>query len=132
MFNTIPFPITAIYMALLGIMLVPLSVYVTVTRTKTKIMLLDGGNEQMARAIRAQGNFIEYVPLALLLMATLEWSGQPGWLMHSLGGLLLVGRLLHAYGMVSRKDIPRGLGATGTWIVVGAAGVWLLYGTAMA
>jgi uncharacterized protein len=124
--NSFPMPITAIYAGLLGIMLVPMSAYVSVLRGRTKIMFFDGGNPDLGRAIRAQGNFTEYVPLALFLMGLVEWAGMQHWVIHALGVALVASRLLHAWGLYTHKDIGRGIGATVTWIVLSVGGVLAL------
>jgi uncharacterized membrane protein YecN with MAPEG domain len=53
----------------------------------------------MERAIRAQANFAEYVPIALILMACLEINGAPLWLIAILGITFVAGRVIHAQGM---------------------------------
>ena len=53
----------------------------------------------MNRVIRGHGNFAEYVPLSLLLLAFAEIGGGPALTIHLGGGLLLAGRLLHGYAM---------------------------------
>lgn len=73
--NAMPVPLTAIVAELLALMLVGVSIRVTVLRARTKIEFADGGNQALQRAIRVQGNFIEYVPMALALMAAVEWLG---------------------------------------------------------
>ena len=50
-------------------------------------------------AIRAHANFIEYVPIIMLMVALLEMSGMPAMRVHLLMGALLVARLLHPLGM---------------------------------
>jgi len=66
--HSFPNPITALYAGVLGILLVVISARVSVLRGKFKVMFGDGGQDALMRAIRAQGNFTEYVPLALLLI----------------------------------------------------------------
>ncbi|MGH8432238.1 MAG: MAPEG family protein [Solimonas sp.] len=68
----------------------------------------DGGNPMMLRRIRGHANFAEYVPLILLMMAFLELSGLSKWVVHCLGAMLLVGRLLHGYALSFTKDHPFG------------------------
>ncbi len=51
----------------------------------------------MLRRVRAHANFSEYVPLVLVLMGLLEISGTATWIVHAIGGSLLMGRLLHGY-----------------------------------
>lgn len=59
----------------------------------------DGGNELVLRRMRAQANFIENIPLALILVGAIEMTGKGGtWLAVS-GAVLMLARLLHAFGM---------------------------------
>jgi len=116
--STFPIPITAIFAALLALMLVATSVRVTVLRARKKIDLFDGGDPELGRALRAQGNFIEYVPMALALMALVEWMGVPAWLVYVLGIALVTGRIAHAWGLYTNTFPGRAGGATITWIVL--------------
>jgi uncharacterized membrane protein YecN with MAPEG domain len=125
--HSFPNPITALYAGVLGILLVVISARVSVLRAKFKVMFGDGGQEALMRAIRAQGNFIEYVPLALLLIIMVEWAGAKPWVVHSLAGGLLASRLIHYWGITARKDPGRGIGVTITWIVLAVAGLVVLY-----
>ena len=125
--HTFPISITALYASVLGIILVVISVRVSMLRGKFKVMFGDGGQEDLMRAIRAQGNFIEYVPLALLLIGMVEWDGMRPWVVHTLAGSLLASRLIHYWGLTARKDPGRGIGATVTWLVLVVSGVILLY-----
>jgi uncharacterized membrane protein YecN with MAPEG domain len=68
-------------------------------RRKNKVGLGSGGNEDLERAIRAQGNFAEYVPFGLILLACLELNGAVWWLVAILGITLIIGRLIHAIGI---------------------------------
>src|SRR6266581_7177282 len=122
-----PIPITALYAGVLGILLVVISARVSVLRAKFKVMFGDGGKEPLMRAIRAQGNFTEYVPLALLLIGMVEWAGTKPWVVHSLAGGLLASRLIHYWGITARKDPGRGIGVTISWIVLAVAGLIVLY-----
>ena len=96
-------PITALYAALLTVLFVILSVRVIAMRRGSGAALGDGGDPGLLRKIRVHGNFAEYVPLGLILLGLAEGLRAPGWLLHLLGLALLVGRLLHAYG-VSRTN----------------------------
>src|SRR3546814_11850908 len=51
----------------------------------------------MNRRIRGHANFVEYVPLCLLLIAIFEFSHLSIHLIHALGLALLIGRILHGY-----------------------------------
>ncbi|WP_221795232.1 MAPEG family protein [Oceanobacter mangrovi] len=90
---------TALFAALLAPLLVLLSLQTIRLRRRFLVGIGDGGHAELARAIRAQGNFIEYVPMALLLLYGLESLSAAHWLIELSGGLLLVGRYLHAWGI---------------------------------
>lgn len=96
--------ITALYAAILALIFVYLSRRIIKIRRKVKSAIGDAGDEQLKRAIRAHANFIEYVPLALLLFAFLEFQHAPAILIHLLGILLVIGRIVHAYGLSQIKE----------------------------
>ena len=81
--------ITSIIVSLLAILFIKLSFAVIKLRRANKIGLGTGGNESLERAIRAQGNFIEYVPIGVLMLATLELNGVS----------LIGGRFFHSIGI---------------------------------
>ena len=114
-------PITMLYAGALGLVLLALSARVIQARGATKVYMGDGGNELMLRRMRGQANFVEYVPMALILMGLLEMRGAPAWELHALGATLLVARLLHGYTFAFAKHFPPGrfLGAVLTQLVVG-------------
>jgi len=91
--------ITSIIAAILAIILVKLSLAVIGLRRKNKVGLGSGGHEDLERAIRAQANFAEYVPLGIILIACLELNSAPWWLVLLPGIALIIGRLTHAKGM---------------------------------
>jgi uncharacterized protein len=83
-----------IYAALLGVVFVLLSVRTLRLRRRLRVDVGDGGNALMLRGMRVHGNFAEYVPLGLLLIAGAEVLSAPVVLVHGLGIVLLVGRLV--------------------------------------
>ena len=91
--------ITSIIAALLTIIFIKLSFAVIALRRKNKVGLGSGGHDDLERAIRAQGNFAEYVPLGLILIACLELNGAPAWMVFIPGITLILGRLIHAKGI---------------------------------
>jgi uncharacterized membrane protein YecN with MAPEG domain len=120
------YTITALYAGLLALILVVLSARVIRGRVTDKISLGDGGGTLSTR-IRAHGNFIEYVPMALILIGLLESRGTAGWLLHVLGIVLVVSRLLHPFGLTMKSpNAARAVGASGTLIVLLVAGILLL------
>ncbi|MSQ87774.1 MAG: hypothetical protein EXR32_00645 [Betaproteobacteria bacterium] len=124
--NAIPISITAVFAGLLALMLVGISIQVTLLRARKKINLFDGGDEELGRAIRVQGNFVEYVPMALALMALIEWTGAGPWLVYAIGIALLVARILHAVGLYASAFKARAVGTSLTWVVMAAAALILL------
>lgn len=94
-----PFAVTPLYAALCGLLLLGLGLVVVRLRRQHKVLTGDGGNATLARAMRVQANFVEYVPLTLLLLFMLEMSRQPAWALHLLGAALFLGRLLRNAGV---------------------------------
>jgi uncharacterized membrane protein YecN with MAPEG domain len=115
-------PITSLFAALLALMFFTLTMTVIVTRMTTKTDLGDGDNPSMFRRIRAHGNFVEYVPMGLILLGLNEVSGAGGIWLVTIGALLLVGRILHAAGMIFTISPSRVIGTMLTnWsILLGA------------
>ena len=91
--------LTSIIASLLTIIFIKLSFAVIGLRRKNKVGLGSGGHDDLERAIRAQGNFVEYVPFGIILIACLELNGTPWWLVLIPGITLIVGRLIHAVGI---------------------------------
>ncbi|BDU57132.1 membrane protein [Limnohabitans sp. MORI2] len=90
---------TAVFASILALMFIKLSFNVIRFRRKNKVSLGAGGVDELERAMRAHGNFAEYVPLGLFLMGALELNGAPLTLVALLGGLLVLGRYFHAKGI---------------------------------
>jgi uncharacterized protein len=120
--------ITAIYAALLGLLLLVLSINVIRIRRSDRISLGAGDNPLLERRIRAQGNFAEYVPIALILIAIVESTGGDVLLVHGLGVVLLIGRLAHAIALSSMTLRPmfRVVGMLATIAVIASASIRLL------
>lgn len=119
-------PVTGFYAALLGIMLVVLGTHVVRLRTRFRVALGEGESPELRRAIRIHANFVEYVPMALILFGAAEVNEAPHWLLHGLGQILLIGRMLHVYALTVSNLRARvaGMAATlGTIVVLSA---WLL------
>ncbi len=91
--------ITAFYAAVLSLLFIWLSRNVIAARRRQRVALGDGGHPELLRRMRAQGNFAEYAPFALVLLAFAEIQGLTPIGVHALGLTLLVGRCLHAYGV---------------------------------
>jgi len=127
---TTVFPLyTAIFAALLGLLAALLTVNVILNRVRSKINRGDGGDAALAQAIRAHGNFAEHTPLALLLIGLAEALGYHAPMILTLGGVLLLARLLNAWGLNSslEQTFGRQAGAGLTVLVTAIAAGLVLY-----
>ena len=114
----LPVPIAALYTSLLALLVVMLSVVVIRLRRSLRIGVGDGGNRDLQRAIRVQGNAVEYIPIFLLLLAAYELNqGSAIWL-HVLGALFFFSRISHAWGLYGSGGASRArvIGVAGTFI----------------
>ena len=69
--------ITGFYLAILALLYLVLGLQVSRLRRGNRVTFGDGDNTKLRSAIRAHGNFAEYVPVIVLLVAILEMSGMP-------------------------------------------------------
>ena len=117
--------ITSLYAALLTILFLVLSARVITYRRSEKISLGDGEDPVLQRRTRAQANCAEYAPFGILMMAIAETLSASPFVIHLMGGLLLVGRLMHAYGVggpgMNMSWRVRGMILTLTSLGIGAA-----------
>ena len=74
----------------------------------------------MLRMIRLHGNAVEYIPLALVLMAIYEITGGSHTLLHVAGIVLIVGRILQTWNMWSTPmaGFGRITGQSSTWLTI--------------
>ncbi len=124
--------ISAFYGGLLGVLAVVLAVLVINQRQRTRIGIGDGGDQRLALAGRAFGNFIEYAPLALVLFVLLELCGGPRLAVHLCAGGFVVGRIAHAFGISrsSGTSVGRFVGTILTFLSMLVAAIWLIVLTA--
>jgi uncharacterized membrane protein YecN with MAPEG domain len=118
------------YAAVLGLLFAMLSFRVANTRRTMRIGLGTGGDRQLERYIRVQGNFAEYVPMALILLTFLELQNWPAWVIHALCAILLIARIVHALGVAREpEDIRfRASGMLTTLAILVVVSVLLLAG----
>ena len=72
------FPVTSLYAATLGLLLVVLSDLVSRGRRRSQVSLGHGGDPMLERTMRAHGNFVEYVPLGLILLGLAATASESG------------------------------------------------------
>jgi uncharacterized membrane protein YecN with MAPEG domain len=124
-----PVPITALYLAIFAVMSGILAFLPGKIRGSSGVSIGDGGNPELLLAMRRHGNFVEYVPLLLLMFAVLELNGASATSLHAMGLVLLVARILHAVGLKADtiSSPARGAGAGGTLLVTLVAAGMLAY-----
>ncbi len=119
--------VTGLYAALFMLFQFGLTLRVARSRMATKTILGDGGDDEMAKRIRAHGNFVETVPIAILLMLIAELSGAPFWALHIVGIALLIGRSMHVVAILKSNlkiRAPAMYITAFSWFVGGALCVW--------
>ncbi|EGQ9574345.1 MULTISPECIES: MAPEG family protein [Vibrio] len=110
--------ITALYANILAILIIWLAVQVIKQRRLNQIAYADGGVEALQIARSAQSNATEYIPITLILMALLEFnSAYPTWI-HLIGVIFVIGRVIHAKGIL-KKDLKKRIrGMQVTFLVI--------------
>lgn len=124
--------ITALYAGLLGLIALYLSFQAGGFRGKTGISILHGDpvNMELAERVRRHQNFLEYVPMILILMGAIELNGGNRLFLHIVGIALIVSRIAHAIGLKhdNMSHPGRLVGAGGSaliTLVVAVYAVWL-------
>lgn len=92
--------LTALYASILALLLIWLAFQVIKQRRSNKIAYADGGVEALQIARSAQSNASEYIPITLILMALVEYNGASVWLIHLAGVAFVIGRIIHARGIL--------------------------------
>ncbi len=121
--------VTALYAGLLGVISIVLASLVGRARMAAGISLGDGGKPELIEAMRRHTNFVEFVPLFLVLLAVIEINGAPRWWLHILGAVVVAARIIHPFGL--RNDImnttPRFIGTVGTFLPTVAVSLTALW-----
>jgi uncharacterized protein len=93
------FPITSLYALPLILIFLALFFRVVARRGAVNASIGDAGDTLLHERIRHHGNFVEIVPFALILMLLAEASAANSVALHTAGGFLVLGRLLHPLGL---------------------------------
>lgn len=97
-------PTTFYFAALLALFYMYLTLNVIKLRRSERVAIGAGDSKLLARAIRVHANFAEYVPFTLILLYFLESQQAHSIIIWLLGSLLLVARIVHAYGVKEVKE----------------------------
>lgn len=116
--------VTPVYASLIALLFVLLSLRVIAARRQSSVPLGDGGDPILLRRLRAHGNFAEYAPLVIVLMALTELQWGTSITLHAIGLFLLGGRLVHAFGVSQEPENYRlrvtGMALTFAALIMGA------------
>tara|TARA_R110002049_G_scaffold91440_1_gene227885 strand:- start:149 stop:544 length:396 start_codon:yes stop_codon:yes gene_type:complete len=113
--------VSPIYISLLALLIIILAYRVTLFRREEGVSLgEDTSSKAMKSAIRAHGNAVENIPIAALLLLMLELNALNPILLHVLGLVLVVSRVLHAWGLSKRNGptFGRFYGTLFTWLSI--------------
>jgi uncharacterized membrane protein YecN with MAPEG domain len=113
-------PVTTLYASLCALLLLGLSYRVVRFRQTLGVNLGTDDKPELERAIRVQGNFVEYVPTILLLLLLAELNHVTPWILHLAGAMLFIGRVLHAWGLSEKRGTSPGryYGTLFTWLTL--------------
>ena len=117
---SIDMPVTTMVAAIMGLLIVIVSYRVAIHRLRSRIEIGAGGDAQLERLIRVQGNLTEYAPITLILLGLLEIGGTSQNILITLGGVFVIARLAHAHGFGTKpgKNPGRFYGMIATWLVI--------------
>ncbi len=125
-------PITLTYASIFALFALVLSFRAGSFRGKTGVSVLFGEpqNMELAERVRAHQNFLEYVPMILIVMAAIKANGGSSMFLYVVGDLLLLARIAHSIGLKHDNMAHKGrlIGAGGTaliMLVTAGYGVWL-------
>jgi len=124
-------PITALYAGIMMIFALALSFRAGGFRGKSGISVMYGEpiNMELAQRVRVHQNFLEYVPMAIILMGIIEINGGNSTFLHVFGVVLIISRIAHAIGLKhdNMGHPGRIIGAGGTALISIAAALYALW-----
>lgn len=113
-------PITTFYTILLALLLLGLASSVVKARRK-HLQGLGHVHKEVLLKGRNHANASEYIPILVILLALAELNGANHSILHGLGLLTLISRVLHAWGFEKsngKHHIGRFWGTALTWVSV--------------
>ncbi|RUO37238.1 glutathione S-transferase [Aliidiomarina shirensis] len=113
-------PVTSLFAALLTLLYLVLAARIIRLRWRDRVGIGNGESVDLQAAVRIHGNFIEYVPLALILLGLMELNAANPILLYGLGGLLFIARVSHAIGLTKSVGVSiyRTVGVLGTFAML--------------
>ncbi len=108
--------VSSLYVILGALLLLKLSFNVARLRNLYRISFGDGGFYELQVAMQLYGNAIESIPVAVILLIMMEMNGAEIWMIHIDGIMLIIGHLLHIYGLYHREMTWRRSGVSATFV----------------
>lgn len=93
------FSVTPIYALVAAAIYLALWMRVTALRSASGTSIGDNDDKKLLLRIRQHGNCAEWTTFILILMILAEGMGAPSLYLHISGGLFLVGRFAHPFGL---------------------------------
>ena len=103
---------------------------VSAGRLRTNVMTGTGEDVALYNANRAHVTNTEYTPIILVGLVALHLLSGSIYVIHAVGLLLTIGRILHAIGLTSaagKSTPPRTIGTVLTWAAQLVAAIGCLY-----
>lgn len=100
--------ITGLYAALAALLVMWLTIRVVLRRRDARVGIGDGGDHELHKRIRAHANAVENLPLGLILLLLVELNQTQPLLVHGFGIALILGRVLHAWGLSKSSSTSPG------------------------
>lgn len=127
-------PITLMYASIFAIFALVLGFGAGSARGRSGASILFGNppDMELAEKVRRHQNFLEYVPIFMIVFGAIEANGGSSMFLFIVGDLLIIARIAHAIGLKhdNMAHIGRLIGAGGTallTLIAGIYGIWLSF-----
>ncbi|SHO57033.1 MAPEG family protein [Vibrio quintilis] len=119
--------VTALFGGLFALMVFPMTAAVGLRRARVRVLFRDGGDDTLLRLVRSHANYLEYMPVTLILMAVAELNHAPDLFLYITGTIFLLARVMH-YLVLNFFDRPvfRIITMLATTGVILTYAIWLL------
>ncbi|MEM0985479.1 MAG: MAPEG family protein [Pseudomonadota bacterium] len=127
-----PLQAAALYTSLFILLFLALKMNCGRVRVAQRVNFGEGGNDAMARAMRTQANAVEDVPIILIGLFALVGLEAPVALIHGIGAVFFIGRVLHALGLGGAPGLGWGrlvgtIITLLTFLTTAGACLWLIH-----
>ncbi|MEC4727444.1 MAPEG family protein [Shewanella sp. D64] len=113
--------ISGLYISITAILVVMLAMRVVKLRRKYKIGIGNSDNKELRIASRVHANLVENASIAMILLLVAELNGLNPMVLHLLGIVWVIGRILHAIGLTKGRGgyhLGRFWGGLLSWLMI--------------